>query len=210
LARNEDVEYKTDDDPMLHVQALRTHVYTVNMKALASPLGEASTNQLELLERMKMVDLLNEFVVNYRTLLILKSTPVPFAMIQMGRTFLFLFTFSIPLVLRGVVDEIYSAMAFVFFLTYGFVGLEIVAMKLMNPFGDGVNDLNISGMKEATAIGIQKDLQAFGESINLLDKRLQYSRQKPRAPMRCKVYDDGNPDPNMYHSLNSDVFPSHS
>jgi len=69
-------------------------------------------------------------------------------LLQMGRTFLFLWTFTIPFVLRGVVDEIIPAMAFVFFLTYGFIGLELVAIKMMDPFGDGINDLNVTGMRE--------------------------------------------------------------
>ena len=82
----------------------------------------------------------------------------------------------------------YSAMAFVFFLTYGFLGLELVAIKLMDPFGDGKNDLNVSGMREATAIGIERDLQVFGEVGKIRDPRLEYSRQKPRPPMKA-VYD---------------------
>lgn len=163
---------KTDDDPMVHVVGLRSHLYSVNVKAIfAKTTSDSDENdkddnndnnkqqqqeqfhqqqykQLELLERMKMVDMLHDFVANYRNLLICASTPIPFPLIQMGRTFLFLWTFSIPLVLRGVVSEIYTGMAFVFFLTYGFVGLELVAMKLMFPFGDDYNDLNVIGMKE--------------------------------------------------------------
>lgn len=75
-------------------------------------------------------------------------------------------------------------MVFVFFLTYGFVGLELVAMKLMNPFGDGKNDLNVTGMREATAIGIERDMRIFGEESKLRDPRLEYGRQKPRPPMK--------------------------
>jgi len=124
---------------MLHVQALRSHLYYVYFD---------DDQQLQLLEQIKLLDMLNEFVIHYRNLLILASTPLPFPMLQMGRTFLFLWTFSIPFVLRGVVDEMLSAITFVFFLTYGFIGLELVAMKLMEPFGDGVNDLNVTGMRE--------------------------------------------------------------
>jgi predicted membrane chloride channel (bestrophin family) len=82
------------------------------------------------------MDMTNSFANSYATLLELASTPLPFPLTQMARTFLFLWTFSIPFVLRGVVDESFIAMIFVFFLTYGFVGLELVAMKLMHPFGE--------------------------------------------------------------------------
>ena len=174
---------------MLHVQALRLHLYTINEQVFLQQQeehGDKTSSQprpLEMLERMRMVDQLNEFTINYRNLLKCASTPLPFTLVQMGRTFLFIWTFSIPLVLRGVVSEIYSAMVFVFFLTYGFVGLELVAMKLMNPFGDGRQDLNVSGMKQATAMGIERDLLAFGEGPIVHDKRKQYSRQKVTLPM---------------------------
>ena len=146
LARNVDVDFKTDDDdPMVHVEGLRSHLYMINVKASLD-----NSNTVEIMERLKMIDMLQNFVTNYRTLLICASTPIPFPLLQMGRTFLFLWTFTIPLVLRGVVSEVYAGMAFCFFLTYGFIGLELVAMKLMFPFGDDVNDLNVTGMKEVS------------------------------------------------------------
>ena len=84
LARYVDLDWKTDDDPMLHVQALRSHLYKVNQLAFDQN-SRNENKQLELLERMKMVDLLNEFVVNYRNLLMCASTPLPFPLIQMAR-----------------------------------------------------------------------------------------------------------------------------
>lgn len=111
---------------MVHVQALRIHLYQT---------ANALEQQLQLLEKVKLIDLLNDFVLHYRNLLKLASTPLPFPLLQMARTFLLIWTFTIPFVLRGVVDEAFVAMIFVFFLTYGFVGLELVAMKLMSPFG---------------------------------------------------------------------------
>jgi predicted membrane chloride channel (bestrophin family) len=128
LARNCDATLEctnADDDPMLHVHALRLHLYRdVRIQKVADNFT-----------RFKLLDVLDDFTQQYRSLLKLASTPLPFPMIQMARTFLFLWTFSIPFVLRGVINEIYVGMIFVFFLTYGFIGLEIVSMKLMFPFG---------------------------------------------------------------------------
>jgi predicted membrane chloride channel (bestrophin family) len=137
LARNEFIECKKSDDPMFHVQALRLHLYN-GSHVLEHP--------LELMEKMKLVDMLNEFVTHYRDLLKLASTPFP--LLDLTRTFLLVYIFTIPFALRGVVDDAFVAIMFVFFLTYGFVGLELVAMKLMYPFGDGENDLNVTGMRE--------------------------------------------------------------
>ena len=207
---------------MCHVRALRAHLYSVNLQVIDPNNNNNSTSssksnhssqssppaRLELFERMKLIDALNEFVVHYRNLLKCASTPLSFQLVQMGRTFLFLWTFTIPLVLRGVVGEIYSAMTFVFFLTYGFVGLELVSMKLMNPFGDGANDLNVTGMKEATMIGMEKDLLAFGESTQTSilsgNKRLAFARSnnKPRPPLKntpiATTTADNNSSPVLY------------
>ncbi|CAB9522050.1 Bestrophin, RFP-TM, chloride channel [Seminavis robusta] len=205
LAQNVDVEWKTDDDPLLHAQAIRMHLYTINDQIISNDQNDEDTTVgLEMFERMRMMDALNEFVVSYRDLLKCASTPLPFTLVQMGRTFLFIWTFSIPFVLRGVVSEIYSAMGFVFFLTYGFVGLELVAMKLMNPFGDGRHDLNVTGMKEAVGIGIEKDMRAFGEDAKLTDKRQAYSRQKARLPLQNNnayaIVEATYSDPSPHHS----------
>lgn len=177
LARNEhDLEMITHDDPLLHVQALRLHLYH----------GSAAS-KLQLLERVKLMDSLNDFVTTYRDLLVFASTPLPFPLLQMARTFLFIWTFSIPFVMRGVVDEAFVTYIFVFFLTYGFVGLELVSVKLVHPFGDGVNDLNVMGMREATLRGIQRDLELFGEKLSVVgDRRLEFSKTKVRIPTLSK------------------------
>jgi predicted membrane chloride channel (bestrophin family) len=152
------VTFEDTHDPMVHVQLLRSHLY--------------SPQYLQLLERMKLLDHLNLFVAGYREVLKLASTPLPFTMIQMGRTFLFLWTFSLPFALVGAIGEfvsgILSVLLFVFFLTYGFIGLEFVSMQLLHPFGDGVNDIGIEGMGRAIVRGIDKDtdnLQVVQDSL---------------------------------------------
>lgn len=146
LARN--VPPETDDDPFLYAQTLRSHLYH---GCYVLPID------LHVLERCKMIDQLNVFLNAYRELLRLAATPLPFTMIQMGRTFLFLWVFSMPFALVGIVDEIVSVLVFIFFLTYGYIGLEFVSMKLLHPFGDSGNDIDILGIGESVSVGMQKD-----------------------------------------------------
>ena len=40
-----------------------------------------------------------------------------------------------PLVLRSPFGDASAAMLFLFFLTYGFIGLEVVGLQMMSPFG---------------------------------------------------------------------------
>ncbi len=56
---------------------------------------------IHLLERVNLVNKLQEYVGSYNNLLILASTPLPYPLVKMGRVFLFLWTFSMPLVLLG-------------------------------------------------------------------------------------------------------------
>merc|ERR1719148_663891 len=107
-----------------------------------------------------MINLLHEFSASYRDLLRLASSGLPFALVQMGRTFTFVWVLTIPFVLTGkdFVQEYPSAFTFVILLTYGFLGLEFLSRMLSNPFGDEIkNDLNILGMGTAAVVGIEED-----------------------------------------------------
>ncbi|KAL3941226.1 MAG: hypothetical protein SGARI_000673 [Bacillariaceae sp.] len=135
-------------DPMVQVQGLRMHLYCT------SDLG------IHLLERVNMINKLKDFIGSYNNLLILASTPLPYPLVKMGRVFLFLWTFSMPLVLLGgPFSDLVGAQIFLFFLTYGFIGLELVSMKLSDPFGNSRDDVKISRIKDAALLGIENDLK---------------------------------------------------
>ena len=156
------------DDPMVLVHALRSHLYHDSLL-----LSSTVDGQLQLLERCKMIDLLHEFTMSYRNLLRIASTPLPFALVQMGRTFIFIWVVTIPFVLSGgdFLQQYPSAFSFVILLTYGFLGLEFVSRMLSNPFGDEIkNDLNIKGMGEAAVVGITNDSRSWREEY---EKKMQ-------------------------------------
>jgi len=139
-------------DPFEMINYLRSHMYQ-GSKALAG-------SELQLLERCKLMDVLHEFTASYRELVRLASTPIPFALVQMGRTFMFIWVLSLPLVLSGkdFNDDITSVFMFVILLTYGFLGLEMVAMIMSNPFGDEASDdLNVKGLAISAMNGITND-----------------------------------------------------
>jgi predicted membrane chloride channel (bestrophin family) len=58
----------------------------------------------------------------------------------MARTFLFAYVFTIPFALLSDKSTILAHCVEVFILTYGFMGLELVAIEMDNPFGDDEND----------------------------------------------------------------------
>ena len=166
------------DDPMVLVHALRDHLYHGSDAACAKGRGgegdgagagaAGPAEGLQLYERALMINLLHEFSTSYRDLLRLASSGLPFALVQMGRTFTFVWVLTIPFVLTGkdFVQEYPSAFTFVILLTYGFLGLEFLSRMLSNPFGDEIkNDLNIRGMGTAAVVGIEADSQLSMEDF---------------------------------------------
>ena len=70
------------------------------------------------------------------------TTPFPFPLVQMSRTFLFFYLFTVPFALLGDASKPVAHIIVVFFLTFGFMGVETVSIELDNPFGSDPNDFN--------------------------------------------------------------------
>jgi hypothetical protein len=140
-------------DPMTLLYKLRSELFSSSQKRL--------NIELQLLERLKMVDFSLQYSVAYGELLKIVSTPFPLVLTQLARTIIFVWTLTIPFVLSGGRVGKWSAVAFVIILTYGFMGLEFVAMKMSNPFGsDWRNDLRVHNIAKAAIIGIENDLNS--------------------------------------------------
>ena len=75
-------------------------------------------------------------------LLLFGLQPVPFPLIQMSRTFLFLYVYTVPFVMVSDHSSPIAHCFVIFLLTYGFMGLELVAIELDDPFGNDPNDFN--------------------------------------------------------------------
>ena len=74
------------------------------------------------------------------------TTPFPFPLVQMARTFLFFYVFSFPFALLSDSSSGHVHCIVIFVLTYGFMGLELVSIELEDPFGDDDNDFDNLGM----------------------------------------------------------------
>ena len=65
----------------------------------------------------------------------LTTTQLPFPLVQMTRTFLLFYIFTVPLALLSDVSSPYMHLVVIFFLTFGYIGLEVVSVELDDPFG---------------------------------------------------------------------------
>merc|ERR1711953_958348 len=76
---------------------------------------------------------------------VLVFTPYPFPLVQMTRAFLFVWVYTLPMVLLKEY-RLWSSILIVLLTTFGFVGIEYVSMALDDPFGDDTNDVDEHGM----------------------------------------------------------------
>ena len=103
----------------------------------------------------------------------LVTVELPFPLLQMARTLLFTWVFTIPFVLErymGLVRPLCErnvehckmdfeagligaqlSPCFTFFMTYSFIGLEFTAVELDDPFGDDANDIDVERMYDTRA-----------------------------------------------------------
>jgi predicted membrane chloride channel (bestrophin family) len=91
-------------------------------------------------EELKILTLVSDMLAAYHGATKLITTPFPFPLVQMTCTFLLFWVFSLPLVLIADNDKTVEVMVVMFFLSYGFLGLEYVNRELEDPYGNDPND----------------------------------------------------------------------
>lgn len=89
-------------------------------------------------------------------------TPPPFPMVQMSRTITFVWVFLLPVVLMEDESSVMAHCFVVFFVTFAFIGLELVAIEVDDPFGHDDNDIDNMGL----ALSVFEDVYNI---INLVD-----------------------------------------
>ncbi len=70
-------------------------------------------------KELKLYALVSDFVQAYHGLMKLVTTPFPFPLVQMTRTFLFIWVFTLPWVLVNDLQKLAALVFTVFFITYG-------------------------------------------------------------------------------------------
>lgn len=99
-------------------------------------------DKLQVAHENKLLQRVDHFMGGYYGIRAFLTAPVPFPLVQMARTFLFFYVFTVPFVLIGDSSSVVAHCCQIFVFTYGFVGLEIVAIEMDNPFGEDENDFN--------------------------------------------------------------------
>lgn len=137
--------------------------------------------QLHPNKELKLYALVSDFTHAYHSLMKLVTTPFPFPLVQMTRTFLFVWIFTLPWVLVRDLDKISALLLTVFFITYAFVGLEYVAIELDDPFGDDPNDFDVLEIASVTFQDIYifiYDLHGENRSSKDLGEFIQHAKKR--------------------------------
>ncbi len=110
-------------------KAIRSAVGTSNERApmvLSMFVRSTIAANVEYLEKpmhpvkeLRLYNLVSDFVTAYHELMKLVTTPFPFPLVQMTRTFLFIWIFTLPWVLVNDLHKISALVFTVFFITYG-------------------------------------------------------------------------------------------
>ena len=137
-------------------QALLSAVGKSNERApmvLAMFLRSTIASHVECLEspfhvnkELRLFKFVSEFIAAYHDLTKLVTTPFPFPLVQMSRTFVLIWVFTLPLSLVYDMETLPALLFLIFFVTFGFVGLEFVAVEFDDPFGDDENDFDCLGL----------------------------------------------------------------
>lgn len=96
-------------------------------------------------EYRDLVLLVSTYMEAYHAFRVLVFTPYPFPLVQMTRSFLFVWVYTLPMVLLKEY-RLWSSLLIVLLVSFGFIGIEYVSMALDDPFGDDTNDVDEHGM----------------------------------------------------------------
>jgi len=115
--------------------------------AIASHCQNLST-PLDCVEELCLLSFTSDFVTAYHGMMTLIDTPFPFPLVQMTRTVLFLWIFTLPFALANDIDGLLPLLFVNFFCTYGFIGLELTSIEIGEPFGSLVNSFPVEALSE--------------------------------------------------------------
>jgi predicted membrane chloride channel (bestrophin family) len=96
---------------------------------------------LEIQYEMKLLTSVDACTAAFNGIRKFNSTPTPFPLIQMERTFLFLYLYTVPFIFAQDKSSTLAHCFAIFLLTYGLMGLEVIAIQLDDPFGDDAIDI---------------------------------------------------------------------
>jgi len=168
-------------------------VLTVFLRTAIASHREYLETELHVNKELRLHQFVSDFVTAYHGLMKVVTTPFPFPLVQMTRTFLFLWVFTLPFALTYDIGQFPALLMIVFFVTYGFIGLEFVSIELDDPFGVDDNDFDVEGLALVVYDDIHLALcdidgkeaaDRFREKVDAPAKQWKYSVSRRKSHQR--------------------------
>lgn len=128
-----------------------SYVLTMFLQSTISSQDQKLNKPLSDVMILKLFAFVSDYTKGYNDIFALLDTGFPFPLIQMCRTFVFLYVFAMPWIMylgEGSSIGLFPLMIYNFFVTYAFLGLEFVSLEMDDPYGDDPNDLEIGSLAE--------------------------------------------------------------
>jgi len=103
---------------------------------------------LDLGQELQLLQYTNDIMTAYSGIMQYATTPYPFPLVQMTRTIVFFYIYSLPFVLANDIQKFVPFLFTIFIITYGFIGLELITIEIDDPFGQDPNDFDVGGMAQ--------------------------------------------------------------
>lgn len=134
-------------------------VLCLNLHAAIISHADYLSEPIHILREMNIAQQVNTYMASYHSLVKASSTPFPFPLVQMAFTLIDIWLYTLPFALSSDIKNKFACAAIIFFITFGFRGLERIATELQDPFGKDENDFDMNKYRDDTANGISKDLE---------------------------------------------------
>ena len=121
-------------------------ILTLFLRTVIKSHEKRSFPSLKVEKELALLQCTSNILKAYTGIMDYMSTPYPFPLMNMNRTILLFYIFSLPFVLVNDIDKTEYCFFMIFFITYGILGLELICVELDDPFGEDPNDFDVDGI----------------------------------------------------------------
>lgn len=101
---------------------------------------------LDVNQELALLTNVSNFIRAFHQIMKLVNSPFPFPLVQMTRTLLFIWLYSLPFALVDKMVTLLAPVIAMFFMTFGFLGLEFLSIVMDDPFGKDPIDFDVVNM----------------------------------------------------------------
>ena len=127
-------------------------IMTLFLRTVIMSHEKKSFPPLKLPQEMLLLQYTTDILKAYTGIMDYMSSPYPFPLMNMNRTIVLFYIFTLPFALVNDIKKIEWCFFMTFFITYGILGLELICVELDDPFGEDPNDFDVNNIARVSPI----------------------------------------------------------